>query len=77
MLLAADFDFERNLLVQTLAPLVLVALFALPGLVILIIGHIRGWTPDRQATQINITNSFYNNILFMAFLIYPNVSLIR
>ena len=61
---------------QTLAPLALAVALAIPSLVIFILGNTRGWTAERLTTQTNITNAFYNNILFMAFLIYPNVSLI-
>lgn len=68
-------NFRNNLILNTATPIIIVALFALPLLVVLVIARVRGWTPARHQTYEALKDRFFNNVLFGAFLIYPTASL--
>ncbi len=67
----AGIAFQSKLLVYTLVPLILALLFLLPVIVELCIKCIRKESASCRTT----VDFFWNNIMFLAFLVYPMVSL--
>ena len=70
----AGLSFEVNLIAMTVGPLIFVAFCGLPLVVCKITASRHGWTADRLETWDSLLDSFYGNVLFGAFLVYPIVS---